>query len=414
MKSFAFWFLAACGMNNTTPPAIDAVATSDAAVDAPPTTEALPKLTLCAVAQPNNFRAAYVMTAVGDAVSYACATPCTEADWNACAVPLSNANGPVMSARGDQIRLLVFVVDGMGGHFAYTPDGNDVVLTHAGSGGTSTFNIFDLNLQRNTTLKTVSLGWDKGTTAIFGGGGWFTRKDATPTTVRALAARPAAAIVWVKEHMAVGKKLGTVGSSMGTAATFGAHVWYDLDPILDYQMLIGGPGFWDVNAGCGRVHIGAGFCDTDVAPCTGNPMSSFGNDDPTCGTPTNSCRVPTVMAPKQGGSAYNDCINYVGMTTACAPSVADARDATLDASSLAMTVGSWSFRGRIDFVANEGGTQPPNADQGMGLGHMMYMYDAIQSSKGWTDNEGFHHGDAWDLNPTLMKNAADIVIAGMN
>src|SRR5258708_35609945 len=103
-----------------------------------------------------------------------------------------------------------------------------------------------------------------GTTAVFNGAGWFTRKDATPTSVRALAARPAAAIQWVKDHFAATTKLGTVGSSMGTAATLGAHVWYGLEPILDYQMLIGGPGVWDVNAGCGRVHISQGFCDADV------------------------------------------------------------------------------------------------------------------------------------------------------
>lgn len=319
-----------------------------------------------------------------------------------------------MSARGDQIQGLVFVVDGMGGHLAFTPDGTDVVVTHAGSGGTSTFNPFDLKLQAISSLKTVSLGWDRGTPKIFNGGGWFTRKDANPTSVRALAARPAAAIQWVKDNMATGHKLGTVGSSMGTAATFGAHVWYGLEPIIDYQMLIGGPGFWDVNAGCGRVHIGAGFCDADVSPCTGNPNSSYGDDDPTCGTATNSCRVPTVMAPTAGGgSAYNNCINYVGMTTACAPSVQDSRDVSLDDSSLATTVQSWSFHGRVDIVTNEGGVQPPNADQGMGLGHMMYLYTQIQSSKGWIDNEGHHHGDSWDLDQALMAAAAQVVVTGM-
>ena len=82
-------------------------------------------------------------------------------------------------------------------------------------------------------------------------------------------------------------------------------------------------------------------------------------------------------------------------------------------SSLATSVHSWTFHGRIDIVANEGGVQPPNADQGMGLGHMMYLYSQIQSSKGWIDNEGAHHGDAWDLNPTLMANAAQAVVMGM-
>ena len=73
------------------------------------------------------------------------------------------------------------------------------------------------------------------------------------------------------------------------------------------------------------------------------------------------------MAPiANGGSAYNNVINYVGMTTSCVNMAQDSRDPSLDDASLAMTVQDWNFHGKIDFVTNEGGTQPPNADQGMG------------------------------------------------
>ena len=44
---------------------------------------------------------------------------------------------------------------------------------------------------------------------------------------------------------------------------------------------------------------------------------------------------------------------------------------------------------------------------------MMAIYAQIQSAKGWIDNEGTHHGDAWDLNPTLMAAAAQVVVASM-
>jgi hypothetical protein len=133
------------------------------------------------------------------------------------------------------------------------------------------------------------------------------------------------------------------------------------------------------------------------------------------GVATNNCRVPTIMAALGGGggSAYNDIINYVGATTTCANQATDARDASLDASSMATTVASWSFHGPIDFVANEGGVQPPDADQGMGEGHMMYIYTALTGTKSWTDNEGYHHGDAWDKVPALMAAAAQLVVAGM-
>jgi len=408
--------LAACGDGSAGPPSVDAGdgSTIDAAGSPDAAAPALPALTFCRVANARNINAAYVTLAGDDWVSYSCADPCD--DWSSCGFEVLDAQGnPLLSARGTRILGLVFVVDGLGGHFAYTEDGTDVVVTHAGSGGTSTYNPFDVALQRISDLKTVTLGWAHGTDAIFGGGGWFTRKDAQPTTVRALAVRPAAAIQWIKDNFAAGVKLGTVGSSMGTAATFGAHVWYGLDPILDYQMLIGGPGFWDVNAGCGRVHIAAGHCDADVSACTGNAFSSYGNDDPTCdATATNHCRVPTVMAPRGAtGSSYNDCINYVGVTTACTPSDTDARDASLDASSLASTVASWTFRGPVELIADEGGDQPPNADQGMGEGHMMYVYASITSAKRWTDNEGTHHGDAWNTVPALVAAAAAQVATGM-
>ncbi|HUJ57250.1 MAG TPA: hypothetical protein VLX92_02105 [Kofleriaceae bacterium] len=415
---------AACSSSNPGTSAPDASAADAPAVDAAPVDgggSALPALQFCTVADPTNLAGAFASTTDGQYVHYTCVTPC--ADYTQCQFGLVDASGqPIVSARGKlPIQALAFVVDGLAGHFAFTSDGNDVVITHAGAGGVATVNTFDRYLQQGSDLKTVTLGWEPGTTAIQGGnggGGWFTRPDASPTTVRALTARPAAAIQWVKDHFAAGQKLGTVGSSMGTAATFGAHVWQGLDAILDYQMLIGGPGFWDVNLGCGRVHQAAGFCDVDAAPCTGNAMSSFGNDDPVCpgSDTTNNCRVATVMAPQTGsptGSAYDDIINYVGMTTSCSPQTTDARDASLDASSLAMTVPSWTFHGTIDFVTNEGGTQPPDADQGMGEGHMLQIYNAIQSAKSWTDNQGAHHGDSFDKVPALIQASAAKVIAGM-
>jgi hypothetical protein len=205
---------------------------------------------------------------------------------------------------------------------------------------------------------------------------------------------------------------------MGTWATLGSHVWYGLDAILDYQMLIGGPGAWDINAGCGRVHIGQGHCDVDVSPCNGNPDSSYGNDDPVCpgGDSTNNCRVPTVMAPTATGSEYNDIINYVDANHSCAPMSPDARDAALDVSSMAFTVSSWSFKGRVDFIADEGGNQPPNADQGMGEGHMMYMYEKITGQKQWIDNQGTHHPDAWKGNACTecIDAAVQATVKGMS
>jgi hypothetical protein len=386
----------------------------DAATDGPLAASGLPALQFCTVANASNLSAAFTSQNDGHYFVYSCTTPCN-GDWTTCMVDgVTSQGSPAMSLRGNlPIKLLAFVVDDMAGHIEFTSDGDNVVITHAGVGGTTLLNGFDTYLQQHSTLKTVTLGWEEGSHDAFGGGnGWFTRKSAQPSTVRDQAVRPAAVIQWVKDHFAAGKKLGTVGQSMGTVATLGAHVWYGLEPIIDYQMLLGGPGLWDINAGCGRVHTSEGYCDVDVSPCTGNPLSSYGNDDPYCGDPAtfNSCRVPTIMAPQGTGSEFNNIINYVGATTACAPSMTDNRDPSLDVSSF-MTLTDWAFHGKIDLVADEGGSQPPNADQGMGEGHMMRLYRALTGPKSWTDNQGHHHGDSFN-NASL--GAPDKVITEMS
>jgi hypothetical protein len=408
---------AACGGNggtsqppDGTPESPDASVMPDAPVSSP-----LPKLALCRVANPRDPSSAFVAQRGQDFVSYTCAQSCP--DVATCAVGLADAQGPVLSARGGQLQVLAFVVDGMAGHFVYTPDGDDVLVTHGGNGGAGLYHVeFDSAVQTRSSIKTVSLGWEPGVglfgSGAGGGSGWFTRKDAAPTTIAALAVRPAAALQFIADTLAHGKRLGTVGASLGAVATFGAHVWWGLDPIIDYQMLIGGPAVWDVNMGCGRDHTSAGHCDVDVAPCTGNPNSSYGNDDPTCGSPTNNCRVPTIMAElPDGSSEFNNAINYVIAGTACAPS--DTRDPTLDASSFATTVTSWTFRGPIDFVTQEGAPQPPQSDQGMGEGQAMYVYESIQSAKQWIDDDGHHHGDAWQKDPALVATTAMIVVGRM-
>jgi len=119
------------------------------------------------------------------------------------------------------------------------------------------------------------------------------------------------------------------------------------------------------------------------------------------------------MAPIAGGSEFNNLINYIGANDLCTPTTVDSRESSLDVSSMAFTVPDWAFRGRVDFIADEGGRQPPNADQGMGEGHMMYMYARMTGPKSWIDNEGAHHPDAWKGNTPLEAAAVDTVIAAM-
>ena len=374
-------------------------------------------LHFCTVTTPADLPSAFDVTKGADFASFACKQTC--ADWKTCTfdavTPAAQGGQPVLSKRGNlQMKGLAFVVDGMGGHMIFTPDGTDVVLSHSGAGDVDVMHVFDQNIQSQTGAKTVAVSWEVGYPQIFSPGlGWWTRQDAQPTSMRALVRRPASVLKWVSDNFAAGHKLGTVGSSMGTVATFGAKVWYGLDPAIDYQLLIGGPGMWDINAGCGRAHYAAGFCDVDAAPCTGNPNSSYGDDDPACpgGDPTNMCRVPTIMA----FGTYAKLMNYVYVNQSCTPTAQDDRDPVLDESSVKFTVTSWSFKGPTEFIADEGAAQQAGApaDQGMGEGHMLYIHSQIQSAKAWVDVEGGHHGDSYSHVPALMSQAAARVIAGL-
>jgi hypothetical protein len=51
---------------------------------------------------------------------------------------------------------------------------------------------------------------------------------------------------WSHENLAGPAMFGTLGCSMGTNATFGPVLWHGMDPIVDYQLFVGGPNMWDL------------------------------------------------------------------------------------------------------------------------------------------------------------------------
>ena len=50
---------------------------------------------------------------------------------------------------------------------------------------------------------------------------------------------------------------------MGSNATFLPRLWHGLDPIIDYQLFVGGPNNRDINAHCSRRHYTQRHCDFD-------------------------------------------------------------------------------------------------------------------------------------------------------
>ncbi len=220
-------------------------ATGDAqgspAIDAP-----LPQLTVCDVADPKDPGGAFAIERgtgedlAAQWVDHACKRPCrpsgapTQHDqWQQCTTEAFDRRGESLaSARGGPKRQLAFVVDGMGGHLAFTSDGDKTVFFQHGGGGAMHPQESANLLEEVSTARTVMMRWAPGYQDFFFPLGWFTRNSPEPADVRQQSRRIAAVLLWVHDHLSQGQAFGTVADSMGSVATFGAVVWHNLDSII--------------------------------------------------------------------------------------------------------------------------------------------------------------------------------------
>jgi hypothetical protein len=92
--------------------------------------------------------------------------------------------------------------------------------------------------------------------------GWLTPATTERTSLAELSVRPAKVIELTHDLLADGNALGTLSCSGGSVATFTARVFHGIDPLLDYQMIVGGPVIFDVGASCGA-RGNAGRCELD-------------------------------------------------------------------------------------------------------------------------------------------------------
>ena len=121
--------------------------------------------------------------------------------------------------------------------------------------------------------------------------------------------RAAAVLAWVHEELAADTPFGAMSCSMGTNAIFGPVLWHGLDAAVDYQLVTGGPFFWDINRACGVGAYDHGYCSLDGATrCTRNA------DCPGADSDSNSfCRFPQAI--EQGEEwLYESVINHVYAT----------------------------------------------------------------------------------------------------
>lgn len=340
-------------------------------------------------------------------VRYSCKQTCS--DWRQCRVPAYADDGMQVMYQGrspEQAKLaLAYVVDQMAGHLVFTPDGDKTLLLHAGAGGTNyRFSEPALELEQRSPVRTVMVRWEKGFTAPdFAppfpfpiNWGWYSRTAAEATNVYELNRRVAGIIAWVHENLSGDAAFATAACSMGSNATFLARLWHGLDPVLDYQLFVGGPNIWDVNAHCSRRRYTQGYCDFDgVSICsTDNECAALDAGS--------KCRMPGSY--RHVGVNYEIFANHVHKTDACDYSLEGDMEPypPFDESSMAFrSEADWELDHRIDLVANfnreMGAYEQPGGDEYFSLGEFAYTFASLKpdENKQWHGLRDTGHCGAW-------------------
>ena len=380
-------------------------------------------LQICKPQDPQNPASAFDITKSaadenGDYwVAYRCKEAC--ADWRQCQAPAHSAKGEALMEGDAPKQALAFVVDRMGGHLAFTArqGGDKTLLLHEGSGGTDFMSRLSGQVEDASDAKVVMVRWDAGYTDTANSlpieWGWFTRTSAPPAQMPDLTRRVASVVAWVHENLAGPADFGTVGCSMGTQATLGATYWHEVDEVVDYQLMVGGPGLWDINAGCGLRRYPSGFCDLDARrACSSDADCRHLSERSQCNRPS-----PIPMA-----WMYESVVNHVHATQACNLMAADSSSGAygpFDESSLAFAQGDWDFNLNIDFqmdiwAPQDFANNSIGGDENWGMGQAMRVFNSIRSAAGleknWRTTADASHCEAMAKGDQALQ----LLMAGMN
>jgi hypothetical protein len=349
----------------------------------------LPALVICEpLAQP--FVAQVEGTA--DATTFhRCATRCP--DWRRCTRETT--------ARGVAQLELDFVVDedgqghGFGGTLRFTKAGSRarIVFFHRGGSGTDWVDDFIPGRVEQAGGVALQPRW------VQAGPGWFSRPHAASRLEHSLfgvSQRTAAVMKWVALELAEGP-LSTFGCSGGSIATYYPRHWHGLDPILRYQLLMGGPVMSKIEAGC---RGGAPF----VGRCTRAPATGC-QTNADCGAQGGTCS-PFEWSGGVVMTAVRATIDHLH-----ANAVGGANDCTRRRPQPAFGISDFDSPARpfdldhehpIDFVMNAGGL--PTSDDGLNvLASGAAIAASLRGPTKWLVTPSGEHCDAltaestWDL-----------------
>jgi hypothetical protein len=383
---------------------------ADAHVSSSSSTSDLPGVEFCQVPDPEVPSSAFdihhseTKKDSGYWVRYQCKQSCP--DWRQCLVPAYSADKGELLINGRQPdeakQALAFVIDGMGGHIALTKGGNKTVFIHTGAGGTRYYAKPAATLEQRSSAKTVMMRWEKGYTASVVQPpftqpitwGWYSRTSGKASNIKELNKRVASIIAWSHDNLSNSALYGTLGCSMGTNATFGPVLWHGLDPIIDYQLFVGGPNMWDLNAQCGRRQYTEGFCDVDgVTACKSDNDCRDVGEDARCKAPGKYTTIDKL---------FEQLPNHIHVTNACDIRATDDLTqafAPFDSSSMGFSAGAdWEIDHPMDFLVNLGAKQGDSykelgGDEYWALGHFPQVFNKIKpdTNKSWTAIPDTHH-----------------------
>ena len=266
------------------------------------------------------------------------------------------------------------VVDQMGATIRWQL-GDDLVLFHNGGLGTTYASglLVDESLAAGHGVAMVQ--WDRGAVVDDVAMGWGSRPSAEPTDMRRLTGRIAAVIEWVASELSTGR-FGTASCSAGSYVTLAARTWHGADSLLDYQLFVGGPPFFDLGWACGDETSPGGRCSNEPATVCMDDTDCPGQLN-RCSPYANSQLGPLVEMADSIHQSSPDCLE-------------GNRNPVWEASNLLDPKADWQLGHPVDFLLNVG----PGGLSDAAIGVYPNAWDLAQAldgpQVGWHEQPGAH------------------------